>query len=61
MLLNAYMLLIIYARVDLTQLYRILVLFSECSDNKLSIQERVEKSQRGSTSTIRNKVHFEIL
>ena len=41
--LNAYMLLIIYARVGLTQLYRMLVLFAKCWESKLSIQARVEK------------------
>ena len=43
MLLNAYMLLIIYARVSLTPLYSILVLFVECCESKLLIQVRVEK------------------
>ena len=43
MLLNAYMLLIVYARVGLTQLYSMLVLFAECWESKLLIQARVEK------------------
>ena len=43
MLLNAYMLLIIYARVGLIQLYSMLVLFAKCWESKLLIQVRVEK------------------
>ena len=43
MLLNVYMLLIIYARVGLTPSYRMLVLFAECWESKLLIQARVEK------------------
>ena len=37
------MLLIIYARVGLTQLYSILSFFAKCWETKLSIQARVEK------------------
>ena len=42
MLLNAYMLLIIYARVGITQLFSMLVLFAECLESKLLIESRVE-------------------
>ena len=42
-LLNSYKLLIIYARLGLIQLYRILVMFVECWERKLLIQARVEK------------------
>ena len=34
---------LIYDRVGLTQLYRMLILFAECWERKLSIQARVEK------------------
>ena len=53
MLLNAYMLLIVYARVGLTQLNSILVLFVECSESKLLIQARIEKLNRDLHQTSR--------
>ena len=37
------MLLIVYARVGLTQLYSMIVLFTECWESKLLIKVRVEK------------------
>ena len=43
MLLIVHTLLIIYDRVGLTPLYSMLVLFVECWESKLLIQERVEK------------------
>ena len=46
MILNAYMLLIIYARVSLTPLYSMLVFFAECWERKLPIQLRVEMLNR---------------
>ena len=47
MLLNAYMLLIIYAKVGLvTIIYRMLVLFAKCRERKLLIQVRVENLNR---------------
>ena len=43
MLSNAYMLLIIYARVGLIPFYSMLVLFADCWESKLLIQARLEK------------------
>ena len=43
MILNAYMLLIIYSIVGLTPLYSMLFLFAECWENKLLVKARLEK------------------
>ena len=61
MCLIAYVSLIIYARVGLTLYYIACLPFFTVAESKFPKQARLEKAQQGSTTTVQNKICFEIL
>ena len=61
MCLIAYVSLMIYARVGLTLYYIACLPCFTIVESKLPMQAGLEKAQRVSTTTVRNKVCFEIL